>query len=355
MPQIGGTDLERLHSCSAEDLKGEIEARDSELAELRDAADRRREELRTESTRQSAHFEESLNRLQRELHEQSTESAERIRELKAKIEHLKITRFEAKSENYRIKKSLSWRMTWPLRLLRDAGMAFAHKSRARFRLFSSHPSAGVKGEAPSTAGVQPETAKRLASEEQQRVGIDRQSIELFTEGLSRLNRKKETVLLVTHESSRTGAPIIALNMTRLLRQKYNIVVVILRDGALGYEFLAGSDLVIGPLRRTRGRRTSSRLFSRRSPHGCRSSSPSSIPSCSDVTLSPLWENDIATLHLIHEFSLLHPAARTIPVLRVLCRRANIFVGNRSRECQAGIAETGQGWSGFCRRGCVCLR
>ena len=170
VPQIGGTDLERLHSYySAEDLKGKIEARDSELAELRDAADRRREELRTESTRQSAHFEESLNRLQRELHEQSTESAERIRELKAEIEHLKITRFEAKSENYRIKKSLSWRMTWPLRVLRDAGRAFAHKSRARFRLFSTPaPSAGVKGEAPSTADVQPETAERLVSEEQQR-------------------------------------------------------------------------------------------------------------------------------------------------------------------------------------------
>ena len=35
--------------------------------------------------------------------------------------------------------------------------------------------------------------------------------------------------------------------------------------------------------------------------------------------------------------LLHPAARTISLFRLLFRRADIFVRNRSRECQAGIA------------------
>ena len=71
VPQIGGTELERLHSYySAEDLKGEIEARDSKLAILSDAAKKREDELRRELARQSRHFAESIGRLQRELQDQ---------------------------------------------------------------------------------------------------------------------------------------------------------------------------------------------------------------------------------------------------------------------------------------------
>ena len=125
---------------------------------------------------------------------------------------------------------------------------------------------------------------------------------MFTEGLSRLDGRNETALLVTHESSRTGAPILALNLTRALRQKYNVIVVILRDGALGDEFVAGSDLAIGPLnaeQRSPGFLTA--LFeeiSARVP--IKFAIVNSI--VSTVTLSALWENDIATVHLIHEFS-----------------------------------------------------
>ena len=144
-------------SRSTKVLRREIDARDSELAELGDAANKRQEELRRESTRQTAYFEESLNRLQRELQEQSIESAERIRELKAEIEHLKITRFQAKRENYSIKTSLSWRLTWPLRVLRDAGAAFVHKSRARFGLvFEPRPAPG----ASQTMRIPPRASRR---------------------------------------------------------------------------------------------------------------------------------------------------------------------------------------------------
>src|SRR4029077_20912034 len=130
----------------------------------------------------------------------------------------------------------------------------------------------------------------------------RQRIELFTEGLSRLGRKRETALLVTHESSRTGAPILALNLTRALRQKYNVIVVILREGALGYEFVAGSDLAIGPLNaEQRSPEFLTALFqevSARMP--IKFAIVNSI--VSTVTLSALWENDIPIIHLIHEFS-----------------------------------------------------
>ena len=121
VPQIGGdTELEpSSYYHRAKALQKEIEARESKLAELSDAASKREDKLRMELARQSRHFAESINRLQKDLQDQMIQSAERIRELEAQIEHFKITRFEAKSENYSMKTSLSWRLTWPLRLLRD--------------------------------------------------------------------------------------------------------------------------------------------------------------------------------------------------------------------------------------------
>ena len=69
---------------SAEDLKEEIEARDSKLAILSDAAKKREDELRMELARQSTHFGERISRLERELQDQLMQAAECIRELKAK-------------------------------------------------------------------------------------------------------------------------------------------------------------------------------------------------------------------------------------------------------------------------------
>jgi glycosyltransferase involved in cell wall biosynthesis len=44
--------------------------------------------------------------------------------------------------------------------------------------------------------------------------------------------EKETVILVSHEASRTGAPIVALNIGQRLRNKYNIITLLLRGGDL---------------------------------------------------------------------------------------------------------------------------
>ena len=297
VPQIGGTDLERLHSYySAEDLKEEIEARDSKLAILSDAAKKREDELSRELARQSTHLGERISRLERELQDQSVQAAECIRELKAEIEHLKITRFEAKRENYGIKTSLSWRLTWPLRALRDAGMVVIKRSQHQFRLL-----AGIRPSSASVADLSATTGVGAGYLDQQ-PEADRESIERFIEGLSNLDRNKETVLLVTHEISRTGAPIIILNVAGSLRRKYNVIILALRDGALVNEFLAGSDLMIGPLsekqRSLHFLITLFREIAARTP--LKFAIVNSIGS--GVTLSALWENDIATVHLIHEFS-----------------------------------------------------
>src|SRR5262249_44325099 len=48
--------------------------------------------------------------------------------------------------------------------------------------------------------------------------------------ISRLKPDRETVLLVVHEASRTGAPILAYNIAKRLSADHNIVVLLLAGG-----------------------------------------------------------------------------------------------------------------------------
>lgn len=50
--------------------------------------------------------------------------------------------------------------------------------------------------------------------------------------------QKMTLLLVSHEASRTGAPIVCLKLAEQLKEKYNIITLILGDGALSGDFFA---------------------------------------------------------------------------------------------------------------------
>ena len=80
------------------------------------------------------------------------------------------------------------------------------------------------------------------------------------------------------------------------------MVLTLQDGALGPEFLAGSDFLIGPLVREQR--------SPQFPDGLFQEIPARVALkfaivnsiFSGMALSALWENDIAIVHLIHEFS-----------------------------------------------------
>lgn len=60
--------------------------------------------------------------------------------------------------------------------------------------------------------------------------------------VSNLPRKNDTrtIMIVSHDASRTGAPILALNLARAFGKRYNIVTVILGGGDLVSDFLAES-------------------------------------------------------------------------------------------------------------------
>ena len=297
LPQVGDEmELKQLNPAH-QALSEEIEARESKFAEPSDAASKREDKLRMELAGQSRHFAERIGRLQRELEDQSMRSAESIRKLEAEIEHLKITRFEAKRENHRIKTSLSWRLTWPLRVLRDAGVDFVSKSRQQFRRF-------LRRQLSSASAAASADASRLVDVgyDEQQPGVDEQSIRRLTRGLAGLDASKETALLITYEVSGTGASIMALNVARAFRQKYNIIVCTLQDGALRDEFLAGSDFLIGPL--SAEQRSSQFLTALFENITARAPLKFAIVNSilSGMALRALWDNDIAIVHLIDEFS-----------------------------------------------------
>lgn len=63
----------------------------------------------------------------------------------------------------------------------------------------------------------------------------------------RYNSMRENVLLVVHETSRTGAPILGLNIAWQLAKRYNVFTVFLGDGALTSDFKATSTEIYGPV------------------------------------------------------------------------------------------------------------
>jgi len=65
-------------------------------------------------------------------------------------------------------------------------------------------------------------------------------------GFAHLYTRRETVLLVTHQASRTGAPILAYNIAKRLAQKYDVVTLVLQPGELMPDFETHSVAVVGP-------------------------------------------------------------------------------------------------------------
>ena len=64
---------------------------------------------------------------------------------------------------------------------------------------------------------------------------------------SRLDPDRDTILIVSHQASRTGAPILAYNIVKRLRSRYNVVTLVLLGGELFPDFEAYSNAVIGPV------------------------------------------------------------------------------------------------------------
>lgn len=61
------------------------------------------------------------------------------------------------------------------------------------------------------------------------------------------DNQRSTVLVIVHEASRTGAPVLGWNIARRLANSYNVVTVLMRGGALEVDFADVSAVTVGPM------------------------------------------------------------------------------------------------------------
>ncbi|MFZ4115249.1 MAG: rhamnan synthesis F family protein [Chthoniobacterales bacterium] len=120
--------------------------------------------------------------------------------------------------------------------------------------------------------------------------------------LKSFHENKETILLVSHEASRTGAPVLVYNLALSLKEKYNVIILTLEGGCLLSDFQTVCNLLIGPLTPQQKNDAFLYLFFKEinKKVNIKYAIVNSIVSSS--VLLPLFENRIVILHLIHEFS-----------------------------------------------------
>lgn len=115
------------------------------------------------------------------------------------------------------------------------------------------------------------------------------------------DQSRKWALVATHDMSRTGAPILALNLvTELKRQKYNVAVLALGDGELSANFTDEATLVIRDFGLRNGTsRIQQRLESLSKECSFEFAVVNSIES--GMVVSPLANLKIPVVFLIHEF------------------------------------------------------
>lgn len=119
----------------------------------------------------------------------------------------------------------------------------------------------------------------------------------------KIDNHKENILIVTHELSRTGCPILSLNIASHLRTRYNVFALPLRKGSILKEFKEIFDVVLD---------SSSNLFDALILYNELNNFFKKIPIkfkyaivnslMSRHALPPIANNFIPTISLIHEFA-----------------------------------------------------
>ena len=126
-------------------------------------------------------------------------------------------------------------------------------------------------------------------------------------GIKSINGKQafkdncKTVIIVSHEASETGAPILALNLCTEFSKTYNVITILVRGGPLTNEFIKASHVVL----QARLGLASQASISRSIDNICGARLPSFAIVNSIVSsglIQPLRNHGIPVITSIHEFS-----------------------------------------------------
>lgn len=117
----------------------------------------------------------------------------------------------------------------------------------------------------------------------------------------RLDPSKQTVMLVTHDATRTGAPVLALNAAWELSQTYNVVSVVLGDGPLIDDFRETSVEIIELIPLLVGAKHMASAIDRlQQKYDFKYAIVNSV--ASRAILPHLREQNIPSVSLVHEFA-----------------------------------------------------
>lgn len=304
---------ERLPAISGGLLEQSIE--ESEIVKrYRDENEKLAESLaRSEDKTRQLEFQsaESADKV-RQLESQSAQSTEKIRQLESqsaqftsKIQQLEEQLREARRVFHSMTQSLSWRLTRPLRSVRDAA-ARVNKMRGSGTLPLAAAKLGLDPRANQLATLirqsglfDPDSYEGTAEARAQSldpalhyvligekrglrpssdfdpVYYGKRYPDIVTSGICRLGHYLETgraegrralpfaetlnlsvseirpgrptVLILIHEASRTGAPILGWNIGRALSGQVNVVAVLMREGSIEEAFAEVAAAVVGPV------------------------------------------------------------------------------------------------------------
>jgi glycosyltransferase involved in cell wall biosynthesis/ubiquinone/menaquinone biosynthesis C-methylase UbiE len=160
-----------------------------------------------------------------------------------------------------------------------------------------------------------------------RIGI-LPKVEIQTGGVE-FEPSKDTVLVVSHEASRTGAPIISLNIVQHLQKKYNVVSMLLGEGSIADSFHEASTFIVGPMPGARNPGLASFAVEKvLKSHKIKFAIVNSIVSY--TALPALSKCFVPTVSLIHEFSV-YSRPKGVLVSAVLWSNELIFAASIIRE------------------------
>ncbi|PMY46914.1 MULTISPECIES: glycosyltransferase family 4 protein [Pseudomonas] len=116
-----------------------------------------------------------------------------------------------------------------------------------------------------------------------------------------LHNDKPTILLISHEASRTGAPILSLNIVEHLTSQFNVVTLLLGGGPLEKSFIETGAIVAGPVNLYQNQTYADWVIGKfLDTYSFQFAIVNSLGSY--VALKPLADRYIPTISLIHEFA-----------------------------------------------------
>jgi glycosyltransferase involved in cell wall biosynthesis len=254
------------------DASGKLMAAHTELTAQRLSWQNQKEESARDLARHKAQLADSIARAS-ELQRALTTALRRLSAADDQIvKHQALaSALQAQVDTY--EHSHSWRVTAPLRAIRRRGRASSQvhgSSDAVTARFRSEPNAielealtpritslelPAGFDAAAYLALNPDVAAHGADPVHHYMnhgwleGRPYSYPAIDLRGLHHFRPDRDSILVVSHEASRTGAPIVSLNIVLNLVEQYNVVALLLGDGPLDCSFLqAGAVTVISPVR-----------------------------------------------------------------------------------------------------------